>query len=248
MLLDPRNGPAFDLPRSPSSRARRVALVVSTPRTASTLLCRTLWDSGRMAAPKEYFNPMQARDWALRQRMPGVRWLPTRSLPLWERALTTRQRRAHMAAVLAHRTDVHGLFAAKLQYNQLARWFGDLDQLQDALGQLIIVRLSRDDRTAQARSWVRAMQTGQWAAHQPVRGATQVHPAAVARAQQVLTEREAAWDHALRHRAVLHLRSEEVMSNLDGSMRRVLDAVGRNSSGPLPPAALTRQGAPPAAC
>ena len=244
MLLDPRNGPAFDLagPRAPFDRAiRRAVVVLSTPRTGSTLLCRTLWDSGRLAAPKEYFNPMQARDWAVRRGEHVASYLPSRALPLWERRWTPARRREHIATVLAHRTDASGLFACKLQHNQLGRWFGDLPGLEDAVGQLIIVRLTRDDKTAQARSWVRALQTGQWAAHQPVRGPTRVHPFALRRAARVLREREAAWDALLAGRQVLHLRSEDVFDDLDRSMRQVLDYAEVPSSGPLPPPALSAQ-------
>ena len=60
MLLDPRNGPAFDLPTPHSPR--RTYVIASTPRTGSTLLARALWDTGLVGAPKEYLNPMQIRD------------------------------------------------------------------------------------------------------------------------------------------------------------------------------------------
>ena len=62
-LLDVRNGEAYDCGSGP---ATRTLVVASTPRCGSTMFCRTLWETGMVGAPKEYFNPTQRRDWMVR--------------------------------------------------------------------------------------------------------------------------------------------------------------------------------------
>src|SRR5688572_4337432 len=64
MLLDPRNGPDWDLPRLAGDA--RTYVIASIPRSGSTLLGNALWDTHRVGAPKEYLNPMQIRDWEAR--------------------------------------------------------------------------------------------------------------------------------------------------------------------------------------
>jgi hypothetical protein len=63
-LIDPRNSASHDFP--PPGGPVRAYVIAATQRSGSTLLCRTLWDSGIAGAPKEYLNPLQLRDWEVR--------------------------------------------------------------------------------------------------------------------------------------------------------------------------------------
>ena len=63
-LLDPRNGPRWDLPPPESPPDNYV--IAAIPRSGSTLLSRVLWDCGQAGAPSEYLNPMQLCDWERR--------------------------------------------------------------------------------------------------------------------------------------------------------------------------------------
>ena len=117
MLLDPRNGPRWDL--HTTEQNRRSYVVASTPRTGSTLLCRTLWGTGLVGAPKEYLNPMQLRDWEVRLGSPWSslrhRALGGMSLGLVTRGRWDHQRIAqHLDRVKQRRTASSGWFGMKL--------------------------------------------------------------------------------------------------------------------------------------
>ena len=120
-LIDPRNGAEWDLP--PFEGEARTYIIASTPRTGSTLLCRSLWDTGVAAAPKEYLNPMQLRDWE-------VRLGATRRSRFLHRFLVgpavgfagrygwgEAELSAHLARVRARRTGEDGLFGLKIHYH-----------------------------------------------------------------------------------------------------------------------------------
>ena len=168
-LLDPRNGPAHDLP--PPDGTPRTYVIASTPRSGSTLLCRLLWGCGRVGAPKEYLNPMQLRDWEVRlgERRRN-RWAAAALRgPLvgacmgragWGRARIA----AHIARVRVRRSS-GGWFGLKLHHHHRERWFPD-GRLAECLGAPRWIRIRRADRRRQAVSWARAEQTGQWASWQ----------------------------------------------------------------------------------
>ena len=111
-LLDPRNGSPFDL--SPPKEDPRVWVMASVPRSGSTLLCRLLWDTGGVGAPKEYLNPMQLRDWEVRfGASPLVRLgyglLRGRAVALARGMGWSRERlRAHLRRVRERRSDSSG--------------------------------------------------------------------------------------------------------------------------------------------
>jgi LPS sulfotransferase NodH len=170
-LIDPRNGPDFDLP--PVLDASGSFVVASVPRSGSTLLCRLLWDTGGVGAPKEYLNPMQLRDWEL--RFSGSRatrlWLGLLRGPAvglvsgrrWDRA----RLEAHLERVRVRRSDASGRFGIKVHYHHFERWF--LERGWDPVAMLRAqrwIRIVRRDRLAQAVSWSRALQSGRWAHHQ----------------------------------------------------------------------------------
>lgn len=225
MFVDPRNGPAWDL--QPSGADPRVYVVASTPRSGSTLLCRWLWATGRVGAPKEYLNPMQVRDWTVRAG--GVRgWLHR---PLVGPAVGVAGRgawddprvREHLAAVRARRTGSTGWFGLKLHWHHAARWFVDPGRDLDAFLPVDRwVRMRRDDRLAQAVSWTRALQTGRWAAHQRAWAPARYDRAAITARLADLETAEAGWDALLAGRRVLDVRHEALVADPEATIRRVL--------------------------
>ena len=236
MLLDPRNGGAFDLPR----QAGRLYVIASTPRTGSNLLSRALWDTGRAGAPKEYLNPMQLRDWEVRLGSPlsRLRHLPLRGPLLvlvhrWDRPRLA----AHLDRVRARRTS-NGWFGLKLHHHHLRRW-----DLGDALEGARWVHLRREDRVAQAVSWARALQTGQWAAHQRPWLPPRYDRRWVDGALRRIEEGEAGWARYFASRRIepLSLTYEQVTSDLGGAVRAVLRHLGVTEVVAAPPAGLTRQ-------
>lgn len=247
MLLDPRNGPAFDLP--PPDGPPQIYVVASLPRTGSTLLCRTLWDTGLVGAPSEYLNPMQIRDWEVRFGSPVARLA---HLPLGGPLLalvgcgrwTQARRRAHLARVVARRTGAW--FGLKIHRHHFERWFPDADParlLGPHVAPIRWVRLTRRDRVAQAVSWVRALQTGRWAGDRgslvPPRYSRRAITGALAR----IARDEAAWDAFFADRGLdpLALTYEELATDLDGAVRAVLRWLEVPAPDRLPDPSLPRQ-------
>ncbi|MCO4746223.1 MAG: hypothetical protein KC912_15605 [Proteobacteria bacterium] len=226
MLLDPRNGPSWDLPRTTAPRA--IYVIASTPRTGSTLLCRSLWDTGMVGAPKEYLNPMQIRDWEV--RLGGMasslrhRALSGPALALagrlgWGEARVT----AHLERVMRRRTSATGWFGMKIHAHHHRRWFGTRS-MESALGPIRWIRIVRADRLAQAVSWERALQTGRWASHQ---GSSWSLPPrysrnAIGRRLRTIERDEAWWDDVLAGEDVLHLTYERLHQARATAVREAL--------------------------
>jgi LPS sulfotransferase NodH len=160
LLLDPRNGPDWDLP-APDAPPRTY-VVASLPRSGSTLLCNLLWDCGAAGAPKEYLNPMQLRDWELRLGAPAARLRNALLVGPAVGALAGRwgwgpaRVQAHLARVRARRSQ-GGWFGLKLHLHHLRRWAGAAP-LEELLGPVRVLRIQRGDRLGQALSWARALQ------------------------------------------------------------------------------------------
>lgn len=246
MLLDPRNGQAYDLP--PTARPRRMYVVASTPRTGSTLLCRSLWDTGLAGAPKEYLNPMQLRDWEVRlgswTSVVRHRMLSGAGLALIGRLGWDEERLdEHLARVMDRRTGADGWFGMKLHAHHHRQWFA-AHGLEERHGPVRWIRIHREDRLAQAISWERALQTGRWASHQD---ATRVAPrysrAAINRRLVAIDRDERWWDDHLDGREVLAFSYERLVRNRAVCVREALRWLGiEGASGVgLREAALERQ-------
>lgn len=250
-LLDPRNGPDWDLPRP--AAPPQTYVVASLPRSGSTLLCRLLWGTGRVGAPKEYLNPMQLRDWSVRH---GSRWDRVRNAPLQGKlvgALAGRWGRrgqwsdprltAHLAAVRARRSS-GGWFGMKLHHHHLIRW-----QHHPTLAALLAaarwIRIEREDHLAQAVSWELALQTGQWASWQPAgRRPPRYSARRIARRLRALDRGRRFWDDFLASRSPVTLTHEELVRAPEATVRRVLAELGVDGAAAVavPAPELRRQG------
>jgi trehalose 2-sulfotransferase len=213
-----------------------------------------LKETGVPRRPREYF-------WGLRSPE-VIRLLPQDSqidreaerLPTWDRDEYAR----HLGAALQEGTTPNGIFGAKLMWSyfndflELMRGIprfggmGDGSLLNAAFPELHYVFVSRSDKVRQAVSLWRALQTWVW---RKADGGTQAEP---------LPERQAVYsfdaiDHLLdqlrRHEDAwrgfffrigqqpLSLYYEDVAGDLDGSVARVLDALGVER----PPVAAQRE-------
>ncbi len=242
-LRDPRNGPAFDT--STEAVPERRYVVAATPRTGSTLLCRALWDLG-LGAPKEVLNPPAVRDWEVRLGRPAAR-LGHAALRGPLVGLAGRGRwgddrlRAYLDRVAARRT-AGGWFGLKLHGHHLARWF--LAAGRDPVTWLapqVWIRVRRRDRVAQAASWARARQTGQWAAGRRPWAPPVYRRRAIDRGLRWIAEGEAAWDEVLGDREVVEVAYEDLVADWAGTVGRVAVALGGSPTG-VPEPALRRQG------
>lgn len=243
MLVDPRNGPDFDLPADPGAR---LYVIASTPRTGSTLLARTLWDTGRVGAPKEYLNPTQVRDWEVRLGNPESRLLH-RALRGPAVALAGRgawsdaRLRQHLRRVRERRSS-GGWFGLKLHHHHLEQWFLRPGRDVDAwLPAAIWIRMRREDRLGQALSWVRARQTGAWAAHRRGWSVPVYRRSAIQRTMDEISRHEAAWDAFLAGREVHDVTYEALARRFEPTVQGVLEALGvqdaRVPAAPLEPQA-----------
>jgi LPS sulfotransferase NodH len=221
-LLDPRNGPDWDVDFVGS---HRTYVIASLPRTGSTLLCRALWQSGQVGAPKEYLNPMQLRDWSVRRgsiRHAALRGPLLGLMHSWPRPRCV----AHLRDVAAHRTGPSGWFGLKVHWHHWERWRTFVQPRPIAW-----VLLTREDRVAQAVSWARALQTGRWASHQRGWSPPIYSHGRIARALGRIERHEAAWRSELAGEPqVLALTYEQVTADLSGAVQRVLAHLGEPRS------------------
>jgi LPS sulfotransferase NodH len=129
-------------------------LLCSLPRVGSTLFCELLQSTGVVGYPGEWFlYPERDRLW----RKWGVR-----------------SHDEYLDRVLAQGTSPNGVFATKLMWGHLGEFLlyarracddfvsSDLTAIEGLLPEPRFVWLRRRDAVAQAVSWAKALQTGQW--------------------------------------------------------------------------------------
>jgi LPS sulfotransferase NodH len=118
-----------------------------------------------------------------------------------------------------------------VHHHHAVQWFGaDLREIDTWLPGLVVVRLRRRDRWAQAASWVRAVRTGRFAAGQRGYGLDWVDRASVVRASRWLDAADAGWDAALAGRVVVDVDHEDLVAAPVSVATRVLDAIGEPGS------------------
>lgn len=227
-LLDPRNGPDFDL--APPDGPVRTYVIASLPRTGSTLLCHGIWDTGMAGAPKEYLNSMQIRDWGLRGGKKRNHFLIGPLQTLARIDIPT-----HLETVQGLRSS-NGWFGLKLHRHHF-------EQHEEHVRADKWILITRRDHVAQAVSWARARQTGRWASWQkeslpPVWSRRRIR-AALAEVEAL----ERAWERHFRDRRIIPLRVEyeQLIEDFPGTVARVLRYLDVPVPAELPRPALRRQ-------
>lgn len=164
-------------------RPQRSYVVCATPRSGSTLLCKTLADTGVAGRPEEYFEaraasgiPRRPREYFDDAPGTGLAAVPDVDPPAhaYSDLRGVRDYRAHLRATLERGTTPNGVFGAKLMWMHvddllaLARTLpehrgaGLRELLAALLGDVRYVWVRRRDGVAQAVSLWRAMQTQAW--------------------------------------------------------------------------------------
>ncbi len=226
-LLDPRNGSDFDL--SPDGRGQRAYIIASVPRSGSTLLARLLWDTGLVGAPKEYLNPMQLRDWTVRDGPAVTRWVHSRlrgSLvgAVVGRGWSEQQLKRHLERVQSRRSS-GGWFGLKLHHHHLIR-YGGLPFIDRMLPHAHWLRITREDRLGQAISWERALGSGQWAAWQPKGRTVPYRRERVRQRLADIEQAESGWNQMLKGRAVWQVSYESLVADPAATVRAALASLG----------------------
>ena len=185
----------------------RTYFVCATPRSGSTLLCKSLASTGVAGKPEEYFErlrhsglPREPREYFDEPADPAVLDLlpPTRT---GDPAAADLER--ELPRYLAEGTTPNGVFGSKLMWG----YFGDLlarlgttpdgpalAVIAETFGPVRWIHVTRGDKVAQAVSLWRALQTRAWnAADDP----GEVHPVydarGIAHLRDQLLAHDAAW-------------------------------------------------------
>lgn len=136
--------PELDLPKTPVTFTY---LILSQPRTGSTMISSSLQASGHAGVPVEYFNHEHLR------KLPGP--------------LSLASVHAYYTDVVSRRTSGNGVFGMKLHHDQFKPLFMKENAVMEAGAKFLrsfdrIILTSRRDKLAQAISQLTAYRSGNW--------------------------------------------------------------------------------------
>ena len=230
----------------------RTYIIASTPRTGSNLLCGLLGGTGLAGAPLEYFNPGHMRSLLERLDSPT----PRERLRRWRhrnakgwtwlgiRGWGEREIRHYLRRVQRKRTTPNGVFGTKAHHRQVERVFLENGFApEDFLEAPPYLYLTRRDQLAQAISWLKARQTWSW---QQAGDASQTRFDfdLLRKRLERIRRQEDGWKRYFAEREIepLRLVYEDMVKDLDGSIRRVLSWIGVDAPPDLAvPAPTTRK-------
>lgn len=239
-----RNGRATRRPgRGDGSAPRASYLICTNPRSGSWLLAEGMRATGVAGRPEEYFNPT-------------LRPLYLRDLHLAPDAPAS----TVLTRMLDAGTTGNGIFGAKvhrLQYGALldllraATGDPDADEislLTSVFPALTLVHHDRVDRVGQALSWHRALATDNWWHVRDTRDVRAeeglvLDVGHVAALERRLRADDAAWAELFARSALPVVRStyEDLVRDHEGTIRRLVRAVGGPPDADVPPPDLVRQ-------
>ena len=142
--------PQFDF--AEPAPLRKSYVVASSDRASSTLLCRLLWQTGRLGAPWEYLNSSF-------ENVRGTLAAPAnRSIAsTMVQRLGARDPGAYIARLLACRTSSNGVFGLKSNFSDLKSALDEFPNLLNALAPVTYVYVDRRDKLIQAASAVKSL-------------------------------------------------------------------------------------------
>jgi LPS sulfotransferase NodH len=203
--------------RCETARGDRGYLICSSPRSGSTYLAELLASTGMLGVPREYFNALD-------------RWgRPDKGRPEDPHALLDR--------VLTKGATPNGIYGLKSHADHFAAVAAVIDPMR-MLPNLKLVRIRRQDILAQAISWMRAQQTGQFRADSHPKYAPRYDAPAIRRLIALLAEQAAAWDRILAASGCvpLEIEYERLVEDPQREVDRVARLMGVPSPVPIDPA------------
>lgn len=165
-------GPSYD--QTPFSGHARTYVIASMPRSGSHMLGHLLFGTGQLGSPLEYIHPHH--------------------LAKWQSLLGEESPAATLRAIIARRTSPSGWFGVKAHWSQLSAAIND-PELLDILDPQDWIRITRNDRIAQATSLVIAQQTKSWISFHTAKKEPTYDFDAIARSVRALERQEVAWDN-----------------------------------------------------
>lgn len=192
-------------------------IIACTTRTGSTLLCDLLAQTGRHGQAHEFYEPILF-DQLIK---------PLGGFTAFDEELADPA--GYFSKLRRQLASDNGIFGVKVQARQI-EWFAPTlaSPAGESLRSAAYIRLTREDRLAQAISGVKALQTGGW--HSGI--ATTLKPqfdAAMITAQLAkIADWEAQWDAFFAQHALtpLQLTYEELTANLPAALEAVAGHIG----------------------
>jgi LPS sulfotransferase NodH len=139
---------------------------------------------------------------------------------------TQDQQVAHLEDIRQRCTDPDtGWFGIKMHYHHYIRWSSALEVLRP----LWWIRVCRQDRVAQAVSWARALETGQWTSHkQPTLLPPIYSRWLIQRQLDAIDWGERGWDTFFSQSGIqpLELEHKRIVSDLAGTVHEVYEFLG----------------------
>lgn len=129
---------------------KKAYIVASSFRSGSTHLSISLWETGVLGAPCEYFN------YDIDKRFMFARLGCPSPADYYRKLITCR-------------TSKNGIFGVKAHYLHFAKSLVEYPPLLEILSPLMFIYINRRDKIAQAVSMARALQTNVWLAFQQQR-------------------------------------------------------------------------------
>lgn len=217
--------------------------MASTERTGSTYLCRLLKSTGVAGEPDEYLN-----DWWILNEGPGLR-TRTRKVSVLPRYVVSRLgllkrpvksvdveasgAQRYLDSVEKAYRSPNGVFALKLHWKQFAiateSWGLDFPP---AGPDVVWVHLWREDRFAQAVSWLRALQTNHWNTEDPSIGEPVYDPVRLGHLVRQVIAAKDRWDRHFEtfEKPPLELTYEHLNSDPVGVVDQVLEMLGEKTT------------------
>lgn len=234
-------------------------LVCATPRSGSTLLCETLRATGVAGVPLEHFEvfrhsgrPRQPREYFHGADPAVAALLPPLAPPRHDGEPSE----AWWARIRSAGASPNGVWGGKLMWSHIGDLLARVQELDGLHGagldaalrallgdRLLLVRVSRADKVAQAVSLWRAVQTQTWRAVGDDDVPAQYAFAAIHHLVAQLEEEDAAWRAwlAATGRTALAVDYDRLARDVTGTVGRVLRALGLPDEG-VPEPAMRRQG------
>ena len=229
----------------PTARPSRVVVVAAMPRSGSNLLVRGLGRAGLVNDPVEHTWEILLGWSVFHQHLPKPRLLQVRlhigrlwrwwgtSDPRARRVRTTiRARRDYLNLVGRLLTTVDGVLAVKLMWPdyEQAMLIDDLD-VNFWGAPVTWIHIWRRDEVRQAVSWWKADQTQQWlsdAPQQAARRSVRYDAQKIAAKVDEVQRGNSGWRQHFAATGVtpIEVVYEDFVADYEGTMRRVLDAVG----------------------
>ena len=172
MIWKEQFDPKLDFPSSASVSVRYA--ICSTPRSGSHFLGQLLYGVGKMGCPLEYFNRSNIVHWEERARAARAQSL----LPF----------------LTSIRTSPNGCFGIKAHYTHLKTLTQHIP-LENFVADYAHIHIVRRDLIAQAVSFARADQTGEWISRSKASGVTATYDRGlIQRCLVEVARQNASWD------------------------------------------------------